>query len=78
MVDGQAAINGRQMRERVLKYGIKSAAFTVSYEDGTFTITTYGYGHGVGLSQNGANILAKQGYSYVDILKFYFTGITVE
>lgn len=78
LVDGQAAINGRQMREKVLKFGIKSAAFTVSYADGIFTITTYGYGHGVGLSQNGANILGKQGYSYVDILKFYFTGITVE
>ena len=33
-----------------------------------------GYGHGVGLSQNGANTMAKQGMSYVDILRFYYTG----
>lgn len=77
-VDGQAEIKGTTLREKVLGYGIKSASFTVSYSDGEFTFTTYGYGHGVGMSQNGANILAKQGYSYVDILKFYFEGITVE
>lgn len=77
-VDGQAEIKGTTLREKVLGYGIKSASFTVSYSDGEFTFTTYGYGHGVGMSQNGANILAKQGYSYVDILKFYYEGITVE
>ncbi|MGN1415654.1 MAG: SpoIID/LytB domain-containing protein [Oscillospiraceae bacterium] len=77
-VDGQAEISGAALREKVLGYGIKSASFTVTYSDGTFTFTTYGYGHGVGMSQNGANILAKQGYSYVDILKFYYEGITVE
>ncbi|MGN0696810.1 MAG: SpoIID/LytB domain-containing protein [Oscillospiraceae bacterium] len=77
-VDGQAVISGAVLREKVLGYGIKSASFTVSYSDGAFTFTTYGYGHGVGMSQNGANILAKQGYSYVDILKFYYEGITVE
>ncbi len=77
-VDGQAEISGAALREKVLGYGIKSASFTVKYSDGNFTFTTYGYGHGVGMSQNGANILAKQGYSYVDILKFYYEGITVE
>lgn len=77
-VDGQAEVSGAKLREKILGYGIKSASFTVSYSDGEFTFTTYGYGHGVGMSQNGANILAKQGYSYVDILKFYYEGITVE
>lgn len=76
-VDGQVNITGRKMRETVLGYKLKSAAFDVSYSDGIFTFTTYGYGHGVGMSQNGANILAKQGYSYEQILKFYFTGIEV-
>jgi stage II sporulation protein D len=76
-VDGQTTISGIKLRENVLGYGIKSAAFKVSYADGTFTFTTYGYGHGVGMSQNGANILAKQGYTYIDILKFYYEGITI-
>ena len=76
-VDGQKMITGRSMRESILNYKLKSTAFEVSYSDGYFTFTTYGYGHGVGMSQNGANILAKQGYSYEQILKHYFTGIEV-
>ncbi|MBQ8175753.1 MAG: SpoIID/LytB domain-containing protein [Oscillospiraceae bacterium] len=76
-VDGQKMITGRSMRESILNYKLKSTAFEVSYSDGYFIFTTYGYGHGVGMSQNGANILAKQGYSYEQILKHYFTGIEV-
>ena len=76
-VDGQKYITGRSMRESILNYKLKSAAFEVTYSDGYFTFTTYGYGHGVGMSQNGANILAKQGYTYEEILKHYFTGIEV-
>ncbi len=77
-VDGQKTISGRKLRENVMGHGLKSAAFDVYYSDGYFHFTTYGYGHGVGMSQNGANILAKQGYSYIDILKYYFTGIEVQ
>ncbi len=76
-IDGQKVITGRSMRESILNYKLKSTAFEVTYSDGYFTFTTYGYGHGVGMSQNGANILAKQGYSYEQILKHYFTGIEV-
>ncbi len=76
-IDGQKIISGRSMRESILNYKLKSTAFEVSYSDGYFIFTTYGYGHGVGMSQNGANILAKQGYSYEQILKHYFTGIEV-
>ncbi|MCH5186753.1 MAG: SpoIID/LytB domain-containing protein [Oscillospiraceae bacterium] len=43
-----------------------------------FTFTGHGYGHGVGMSQWGAFGMAEQGYNYIDILKHYFTGITVE
>jgi len=77
-VDGQKTISGRKLRENVMGHKLKSAAFDVYYSDGYFYFTTYGYGHGVGMSQNGANILAKQGYSYSDILKYYFTGIEVQ
>ncbi len=45
--------------------------------DGTFVFTVYGYGHGVGMSQYGANSYAKQGWSYDKILKHYYTGTTV-
>ncbi|MCH5349882.1 MAG: SpoIID/LytB domain-containing protein [Oscillospiraceae bacterium] len=76
-IDGQATISGRKMREGVFGYNLKSAAFDVHFDGEDFVFTTYGYGHGVGMSQNGANILAKQGYSYTQILKYYFTGIEV-
>lgn len=76
-VDGQVSVSGRKIRENILKYGIKSWCFDVSYANGEFTFVTYGYGHGVGMSQNGANILAKQGYTYDQILQYYFPGITV-
>lgn len=42
--------------------------------EGTFTITTYGYGHGVGMSQYGANELAKEGWTYERILPHYYSG----
>lgn len=76
-VDGQATITGRKLRESVLSYNLKSAAFDISYSDGYFIFTTYGWGHGVGMSQNGANYLAKSGYTYDQILKYYYTGIDV-
>ena len=44
----------------------------------TFVFTGKGSGHGVGMSQYGANGMAKQGYTYDEILKHYYTGITVE
>lgn len=76
-VDGQLTITGRKLRESILSYNLKSASFDISYSDGYFTFTTYGWGHGVGMSQNGANYLAKLGYTYDQILKYYYTGIDV-
>jgi stage II sporulation protein D len=76
-IDGKKTISGADLREDVMNYNIRSAAFDVTFDGQNFVFTTYGYGHGVGLSQNGANILAKQGYSYLDILRFYYTGIEI-
>ena len=42
-----------------------------------FTITGSGWGHNVGMSQWGAYAMAQQGYTYQDILSFYYTGIEV-
>ena len=44
---------------------------------GTFTITAYGWGHGVGMSQQGAIVMANNGEKYVKILEHYFTGAHV-
>ena len=47
-------------------------------KNGKFVFEGKGNGHGVGLSQNGAQAMAQQGYSYDEILKHYYTGITIE
>ena len=72
-------IDGRTMRETVLNYSLKSAAFELKYDKTAdeFIFTTYGYGHGVGLSQWGAKALAENGYTYKQILQHYFTGVEV-
>ena len=59
---------------------LRSANFSIEYlaEDKSFKITTYGYGHGIGMSQYGANCLAKQGKTYEEILKHYYTGVEIE
>lgn len=68
-------ITGRTVREKIFNYQLRSSCFEVTYNNETdkFTFTTYGYGHGVGLSQNGANNLAKSwGYDYKKILNYYY------
>lgn len=75
------AITGRVFREKIMDYDIRSACFGIEYDADSdkFTITTYGYGHCVGFSQHGANILAsKFGYTYDQILKFYYPGVTIK
>ena len=58
--------------------GLRSATFSVVYTDGCFTFTVHGYGHGVGMSQVGANHLAKQGYTWQEILRYYYKGVAIE
>ena len=55
-------------------FSLRSASFDVSEEDGTFTFSVTGYGHGVGLSQYGANALAREGSAWREILAHYYTG----
>lgn len=61
------------------KTTIRSSAYTVTYdaESDTFTVTTRGYGHGVGLSQQGAILYAKQGWTAEQILAHFFPGTTL-
>lgn len=74
------SITGRVFRERIMSFDVRSSAFDINYDSGSneFIVTTYGYGHGVGMSQNGANALATYlGWDYKQILEFYYTGTTV-
>ena len=57
--------------------GLRSSDFDFALQDGTFTFTPLGYGHGVGLSQYGADYLARQGSDYRAILEHYYTGASV-
>lgn len=54
-------------------FGLRSTAFTVSCSGGIFTFTTKGYGHGAGLSQYGANQMAKEGKSAWEIIEYYYS-----
>ena len=58
-------------------FGLRSANFTLELTDAAATFSVTGYGHGVGMSQYGANALAGEGKSFHDILTWYYTGITV-
>ena len=64
-------ISGPALRSAL---NLRSACFTIQYSDDGFSITTRGYGHGVGMSQWGAKALAEQGWAYTDILAHYFPG----
>lgn len=59
-------------------FSLRSASFTVAYDGEAFTLTTHGYGHGVGLSQYGAKAMAEGGAGWQDILTYYFPCCTVE
>lgn len=71
---GSLTLTGAQVRSL---FSLRSAAFTTAYADGVFRFTTTGYGHGVGMSQYGANVMAKSGSGYADILAHYYPGTTL-
>lgn len=56
---------------------LRSTDFTIKYDKDYVYINTKGYGHGVGLSQYGANAMAESGYKYDEILKYYYTGVKI-
>ena len=57
--------------------GLQSTCMMIFYQDEMFTIATKGYGHGVGLSQYGANQMSAQGNDYTRILSHYYPGTTL-
>ena len=72
---GGAAAKGIQVRAAL---GLRSACFTWEVQEGTLAFFVTGYGHGVGMSQYGANAMAEAGSGYQEILTHYYTGVTVE
>ena len=60
------------------KLKIRSAHFKFVQNDNNVIVTTKGYGHGVGMSQYGAEGMAKNGYKYDEILKYYYQGIEIK
>lgn len=68
---GGTVITGQQLRTLLQ---LRSTNFTFEFKNETAIITCLGFGHGVGMSQCGADAMAKQGSSYEEILKHYYTG----
>lgn len=64
-------VQGTALRKAL---GLRSTCFTVVWQSGTFSFTTKGYGHGVGMSQWGAKALVEQGADYRAILAHYYPG----
>lgn len=58
-------------------FSLKTAMFTVTPSEDGLVFHTKGYGHGVGMSQNGANGMAKHGSDYREILQHFYTGVEI-
>ena len=67
-------IKGTTFRKQL---GLRSTDFSIEEDDKNIYITTRGYGHGVGMSQYGANGLANIGYTYEEILKYFYKNIII-
>ena len=74
MVNGKA-FTGRDFQKRL---SLRSNDFTIQKNNENITITTKGFGHGVGMSQYGANALAKRHKTYDEILKYYYQGTNLQ
>ena len=71
---GKTKFTGKQIRAL---FTLDSTDFTFAFDEENVQITTKGYGHGVGMSQVGANAMAKEGKNYEEILTHYYTGVTL-
>lgn len=72
---GGITVTGNDLREA---FGLRSADIEVEYSEGEFVFTTRGYGHGVGMSQYGANSMAQDGKTWRDIIEHYYNGIEIK
>lgn len=72
---GNKVFKGTEIRSM---FGLRSACFNIKLSDDKVVFEVTGNGHGVGMSQYGANYLASKGYEYRQILKIYYTGVEIK
>ncbi len=70
---GTVSIPGSTLRSM---FNLRSTKFTITFSGENVTFNVTGYGHGVGMSQYGANAMAKEGKTYREILSHYYRGVT--
>ena len=71
---GNLNLSGVEVRTLL---GLRSANFEVSIDGDNIKFSVKGYGHGVGMSQTGADSMAKQGSNYEKIVKHFYTGVEI-
>ena len=71
---GEKTVSGEEFRNGL---ELPSACLYLKEVEGKIRIVTKGLGHGLGMSQYGANVLAKEGSGYRDILNYYFKNIEI-
>ena len=72
-------IGGQEVPTRTLRtlFSLRSSSLSVEMRDGNAVFYVTGYGHGVGMSQYGANAMAREGSDFEEILTWYYTGTEV-
>ncbi|MGM9552210.1 MAG: stage II sporulation protein D [Clostridia bacterium] len=74
MIIGGVSVTGTKIRSM---FDLRSTKFDISFSEPNVIFTVTGYGHGVGMSQYGANAMAKEGKNYKEILSHYYQGTTL-
>lgn len=72
---GNKELSGVEVRTIL---GLRSANFQVSIDGDNISFKVVGYGHGVGMSQTGADSMAKEGKNYEEIIKHFYTGVEIK
>lgn len=72
---GNLSLSGVEMRTL---FGLRSANFKITMEKQNIKFDVTGYGHGVGMSQTGADSLANEGKNYEDIIHHFYTGVEIK
>ncbi len=71
---GRAELSGLALRQL---FSLRSTDFTLGWAEGRFVFRVRGYGHGLGMSQYGANLMAQDGADYTAILRHYYPGTSL-
>ena len=84
-IPGFVSLTGNEFAEKLVEQVLEQGAevdaaevLAVREADGVFTFSVTGYGHGVGMSQYGANAMAAEGSTWQEIVTHYYTGIDIE